>query len=61
MTAHAYDPLTIKAQLGHPVIDSDGHYMEFMPVFREQFLEIARDLAGSGLYAELAAAEDLRS
>jgi predicted TIM-barrel fold metal-dependent hydrolase len=56
----AYDPLAIRAQLDHPVVDSDGHYMEFMPVFREQFVELSGQLGGSALQARIADAPDLR-
>lgn len=56
-----YDPAAVKSQLGHPVIDSDGHYAEFMPVLGEQFIELAGQLGGSRLQAELADAPDLRS
>jgi predicted TIM-barrel fold metal-dependent hydrolase len=46
--------------MNHPIIDSDAHYNELAPVFREQFLEIVGDLAGADLRRELAAAPDLR-
>ncbi|HYA34073.1 MAG TPA: hypothetical protein VEF03_00565, partial [Candidatus Binataceae bacterium] len=32
----------IRARLGHPVIDADGHYIEFGP----SILEFMRDTAG---------------
>ena len=35
-------PADIRAQLGHPVIDCDGHWLEPIPVF----LEYLRDLGG---------------
>lgn len=57
----AYDPLAVRAQLDHPVVDSDGHYTEFMPVIEDQFLELAGQLGGSKLKAEIAAAPDLRA
>ena len=48
MSGHhgAYRPLEIKAQLDHAVIDSDGHYTEFMPVLADRFIELAGELAG---------------
>jgi predicted TIM-barrel fold metal-dependent hydrolase len=55
------DPARIRAELTHPVIDCDSHYLEFAPVFHEQFVEIAGRLAGTELRNELAAQNDLRS
>jgi predicted TIM-barrel fold metal-dependent hydrolase len=34
-------PEEVRAQLDHPVIDSDGHLLEFMPAVRELFIEEA--------------------
>jgi predicted TIM-barrel fold metal-dependent hydrolase len=34
-TNHAPDPAAIRARLSHPVIDSDGHWLEFGPVISE--------------------------
>src|SRR5271156_6479307 len=31
----------IRAQLGHPVIDSDGHLIEFLPLVRDLIVELA--------------------
>ena len=63
MSSHhgPYEPLKIKAQLDHAVIDSDGHYTEFMPVLADRFIELAGDLAGSAMRDKLAAAPDMRS
>src|SRR5438105_7874642 len=33
-------PSEIRAKLGHPVIDGDGHWMEPIPVFLEYLSEI---------------------
>ncbi len=55
------DPATARAALTHPVIDSDGHYIEFGPVFREQFLDAVGQLGGGDLLGELASAPDMRS
>lgn len=46
--------------LDHPVIDSDAHYLEVGPEFREQFIETAGELGGSRLRDELASAPNLR-
>src|SRR6476659_10047609 len=39
----------VKAKLDHPVIDADGHTVEFMPAVRE----VLRDLAGADVAAKL--------
>jgi predicted TIM-barrel fold metal-dependent hydrolase len=33
----------VRADLDHPIVDSDGHLVEVMPVFEEYFREIAGD------------------
>ncbi len=55
------DPAALRAALGHPVIDSDAHYIEFTPLFEEKFIETAAQLAGSDLRDELTSAPSLRS
>ena len=35
----------IRTRLGHPVIDSDGHYIEFLPLVKERL----HALAGRGV------------
>ena len=44
-------PADIRAQLGHPVIDGDGHWLEPIPIF----LEYLRDVGGAS------AVDDLRA
>lgn len=39
----------IRAQLDHPVIDSDGHYIEFLPEVKEKLVSIAGPSAADGL------------
>jgi predicted TIM-barrel fold metal-dependent hydrolase len=62
MTRHESfaDPAAIRAQLDHPVIDCDGHYTEFAPVFRELFIDAIGRIAGSALRDEVASHNDLR-
>jgi len=41
MTTHAHlDARTLRSRLGHPVIDADGHWIEYNPVMREEFRRI---------------------
>jgi len=48
MTAHdhAADARALRAKLKHPVVDSDGHILEFLPLFFDYF----RQVAGNDLY-----------
>ena len=41
----------IRAALGHPVVDADGHWIETAPVLRSFFLDFVRDLGGAELAA----------
>ncbi len=50
MSAHA-TPEEIHAKLGHPVIDGDGHWVEYTPVFAEKMRKAAGDKAADGFLA----------
>ena len=39
---------SIRARLNHPVIDADGHWLEFGPMIREQMRKIGGDKAVEG-------------
>ena len=39
----------LRSRLSHPVVDADGHWLEYLPVMREQFKKIAGDAAVEGL------------
>jgi predicted TIM-barrel fold metal-dependent hydrolase len=49
----------IRAKLGHPVVDADGHLLEVQPVFEEWFFEFAKELGGSQAARELARRDGL--
>jgi predicted TIM-barrel fold metal-dependent hydrolase len=38
----------IRSRLAHPVIDADGHWLEFAPVFAEQLRKVGGDRAAEG-------------
>ena len=40
----------IRAQLKHPVIDADGHWLEFGPNIRKELRRIGGDKAVEGFY-----------
>ena len=39
---------TVRARIDHPVIDSDGHHIEFLPLVKDRLREIAGAAAVSG-------------
>ncbi|MCI0549010.1 MAG: amidohydrolase family protein [Candidatus Rokubacteria bacterium] len=43
------DARTLHARLTHPVIDADGHWLEYGPVMREEFRRIGGDAAAEAL------------
>jgi predicted TIM-barrel fold metal-dependent hydrolase len=50
MSAHA-SPEQIRAKLPHPVIDGDGHWVEYTPVFAEKIRKAVGDLGANGFLA----------
>jgi predicted TIM-barrel fold metal-dependent hydrolase len=46
----------LRAGLGHPVIDADGHVIETIPVFHGFFLDFVKELGGGDLAARFEAA-----
>jgi len=45
----------LRARLGHPVVDADGHLIETIPVFRTFFLDYVKDIGGGDLAARFEA------
>ncbi len=43
------DARTLHGRLNHPVIDADGHWLEYGPVMREEFRRIGGEAAAEGL------------
>ncbi len=50
MSAHA-SPEQIRSRLSHPVIDGDGHWIEYTPVFAERMRKVAGDKSADGFLA----------
>src|SRR3977135_319543 len=44
-----WNPEQVRSKLTHPVIDGDGHWIEYGPVFAEQVRKAAGDKAADGL------------
>jgi predicted TIM-barrel fold metal-dependent hydrolase len=51
----------IRARLSHPVIDGDGHWVEFDPVFSERMRKVGGDLAAEGFLAAMQTTRDALS
>ena len=47
MSAHQ-TPEQIRKSLTHPVVDGDGHWVEYTPVFAEQIRKVTGDLGANG-------------
>ena len=48
----------LRARLGHPIVDADGHLLELIPVFQQHFIDFVREIGGGDAAAEFAAAGD---
>src|SRR5262245_48069931 len=52
MTSNGHtDARSLRARLSHPVIDADGHWLEYAPLMREEFRRIGGDVAVEALAA----------
>jgi len=51
MSAHG-SPEQIRAKLSHPVIDGDGHWIEYTPVFAEKMRKVVGDKGAEGFLAQ---------
>jgi predicted TIM-barrel fold metal-dependent hydrolase len=59
MSGHAHQsPAEIKAKLNHPIIDGDGHWVEYDPVFAEQMRKVGGDLAADGFLKAMDSTRD---
>ena len=52
MSAHL-KPAEVHSRLKHPVVDGDGHWLEFTPVFAEKMRKAVSDKAADGFIAAL--------
>src|SRR5262245_61520868 len=51
-------PEQIRSRLDHPVIDGDGHWVEFDPVFGERMRKVGGDRAADGFFAAMQGTRD---
>ena len=54
-------PEQIRSRLDHPVIDGDGHWVEFDPVFAERMRKVGGDRAADGFLAAMKTTQDALS
>src|SRR3954467_7654137 len=57
MSSHA-TPAEVHAGLKHPVIDGDGHWVEYDPVFAERMRKVGGDKAADGFLATMRVTRD---
>ncbi|MGH7320721.1 MAG: amidohydrolase family protein, partial [Candidatus Rokuibacteriota bacterium] len=43
------DARKLRSRLNHPIIDADGHWLEYAPIMREEFRRIGGDAAAEAL------------
>src|SRR6516162_4522062 len=53
-------PAQVHAKVKHPIIDGDGHWVEFPPVFAEKMRKVGGDRAADGFLAPRGAGEGLK-
>ena len=59
MSGHGqHTPAEIRKKLNHPIVDGDGHWVEYDPVFAEQMRKVGGDLAADGFLASMAVTRD---
>jgi len=59
MSANGHQtPTQIRSRLDHPVIDGDGHWVEFDPVFSERMRKVGGDKAADGFLAAMQTTRD---
>src|SRR6266536_3803822 len=62
MSANGHQtPTQIRSRLDHPVIDGDGHWVEFDPVFGDRMRKVGGDKAADGFLAAMQTTRDALS
>ena len=47
MSAHM-TPEQVRSKIDHPIVDGDGHWVEYDPVFSDKVRKVGGDLAADG-------------
>jgi len=53
-----YDPEQVRSKIDHPIVDGDGHWVEYDPVFSEKMRKVGGDLAADGFLKSMAVTRD---
>src|SRR5207248_3490384 len=48
---HVYHPEDARKRISHPIIDGDGHWIEYTPVFAERMRKVVGDKGADGFIA----------
>src|SRR5204863_135417 len=48
---HEYHPEETRKKISHPIIDGDGHWIEYTPVFAERMRKVVGDKGAGGFLA----------
>src|SRR5258708_8098525 len=53
MSAHM-TPEQVRSKIDHPIVDGDGHWVEYDPVFSDKMRKVGGDLAAEGFLKAMA-------
>src|SRR5271167_5166343 len=51
-------PEQVRSKIDHPIVDGDGHWVEYDPVFSEKMRKVGGDLAADGFLAAMRVTKD---
>ncbi|MGA8552023.1 MAG: hypothetical protein WB678_17490, partial [Stellaceae bacterium] len=57
MSAHL-SPEQVRAKIDHPIVDGDGHWVEYDPVFSDKMRKVGGDLAADGFLKAMGTTRD---
>ena len=57
MSAHM-TPEQVRSKIDHPIVDGDGHWVEYDPVFSDKMRKVGGDLAADGFLKAMGATRD---
>src|SRR6202048_5593220 len=57
MSAHM-TPEQVRSKIDHPIVDGDGHWVEYDPVFSEKMRKVGGDLAADGFLKAMGATRE---
>ena len=60
MSAHM-TPEQVRSKIDHPIVDGDGHWVEYDPVFSDKMRKVGGDLAADGFLKAMGTTRELLS